>query len=203
MPAFPSAPDPGPAPPTEPPDRQGPGPHGGPHGDREPPPQWALRTLDRLGWRWWMVTAALLPLVAGGTAFGLSVAGMANLVRSGLPPAELLTAEIPRAITLCLWPGIAACGLVVYTAPAWSARPFAVLCAAAAAALTLRAGAIDLTMTLEGRGKGAAGFYDVWPLPAALGLLAFILWQEHRHGRHTVREEEANGPTLRVWTPDE
>ncbi|MFH5804357.1 hypothetical protein [Alienimonas sp. DA493] len=201
MPAFPHAPGPGPAPPNEPPGRDGRGPDGAP--DREPPPQWALRTLDRLGWRWWLVTAALLPLVAGGTAFGLSVAGMTNLVRAGLPPAELFTAEIPRAVALCLWPGAAACGLVVLTAPARSARPFAVLCAAAAAALALRAGAVDLTMTLQGRGEGAAGFYDVWPLPAVLGLLAFILWQERRHGRHTVREDGEDGPPLRLWTPDE
>ncbi len=205
MPAFPT-PDP---PPTLP-NGDAPSSDGLPAGEPppdeppsdEPPPQWALRVLDRLGWRWWLVTAALLPLVAGTVGFGLSVAGMRTLVVAGLPVQTLFTAEIPRAVALCLWPGLAACGVVIFTAPAWSARPFAVLCAAAASATTLGAGAQDLTMALEGRGEGAAGVFDVWPLPAVLGLLAFILWLEHRHGRHTVRGED-DGPPLRVWSPEE
>ena len=186
-------------------------PPGPPSGDaappeNEPPPQWALRVLDRLGWRWWLATAALLPLFAGGVAFGMSVAGMVNLTRSGLPAVELLTEEIPRAISLCLWPAAAACGLVLLTAPAWSARPFAVLCAATASALALRAGAIDFEMTVVGRGEGAAGFFDVWPLPSVLGLLATILWLEHHHGARTVRREEQDAeeePALRLFAPEE
>ena len=200
MAGFPTAPGPTPDPP---PGRRGPPPGTPPQG--EPPPRWATRLLDRLGRRWWLVTAALLPPVAGLVACGLSVAGMRALLLAGLPAAELLKAEIPRAVALCLWPGLAAGGVVVLTAPAWSARPFALLCAAVASAFALDAGAQDLQMTREGRGVGPRQVLAVWGGPTVLGLLATILWLEHNHGARTVRreEDEEAAPPLRLWTPDE
>ena len=168
--------------------------------DREPPPRWAARLLDRLGRRWWLVSAALLPVVCGSVACGLSVAGMRSLVAAGLPAGELLSAEIPRAVLLCLWPGLAAAGVVVFTAPAYSARPLAVLCAGAASWLALDAGAQDFRMTRQGRGEGARRVSEVWIAPAALGTLAFVLYLEHLHGAHGVRRrDEEPGAFPRLW----
>ena len=164
----------------------------GPAADADPPPRWAVRALDRLGRRWWLVTAALLPVVCGLIGCGLSVAGMRELVALGFPAGELLTAEVPRAVALCLWPGLAACGAVILTAPAPSARPLAVLCAAATSFVTLDSGANDLAMAQRGRGTGARRAVEVWVAPAALGGLAFILWLEHGHGARTVRRREEN-----------
>ena len=126
---------------------------------------------------------------------------MLDLVRAGLPAGELWEAEIPRAVLLCLWPGLAACAVVIVTAPAWSARPLAVLCAAVASAGALGAGAQDLEMTRNGRGTGPKQVFAVWGTPSALGLLAAILYLEHRHGAGTVRrrEEEEEVPPLRIW----
>ena len=192
MPAFPTVPNPDPPPDARHDD-----------GSRPPggmPPRWATRILDRLGRRWWLVTAALLPPVAGLVGCGLSAAAMLDLVRAGLPAGELWEAEIPRAVLLCLWPGLAACAVVIVTAPAWSARPLAVLCAAVASAGALAAGAQDLEMTRNGRGTGPKQVFAVWGTPSALGLLAAILYLEHRHGAGTVRrheEEEEQFP--RLW----
>ncbi|MEM9701946.1 MAG: hypothetical protein AAF907_05840, partial [Planctomycetota bacterium] len=63
-------------------------------------------------------------------------------------------------------------------------------------------GANDLTMIIEGRGEGATNPFVVWPGPAALGLLAFILFLEHKHGRGSLRDD-SEGPALRVWSPEE
>ncbi|NNJ27206.1 hypothetical protein [Alienimonas chondri] len=196
MPAFPRPPETGPASPGNDDSTIDPRDRG------EPPPRWATRLLNRLGRRWWLMTAALLPVVAGLVGCGLSVAAMRELVLAGLPIEALFAAEVPRAVILCLWLGLAAGGLVVFTAPAWSARPFAVMCAATAAAIALDAGAQDLEMSLEGRGTGPREIFSVWIAPTVLGLLAVILYLEHKHGRHTVRNDE-DGPALRVWTPDE
>ena len=154
--------------------------------------------LERTGRRWWLLAAALLSIAAGVTGSMFSTAGMLRLVGTGLSPWSLLTAEIPRAVALCLWPGLFGAGIVVGTAPAWSSRPLAVLSAAAASWAALDSGVVDYLMIERGRGEGARHLAQVWFPTGAFGLLAYVLFLEHRHGRGTVIDDD--DPAFpRIW----
>ena len=160
------------------------------------PPGW----VRRLGGRWWLVTAAVAAPGCGAAGFALSMGAVAVLSAKGLPVGDWATDELPRAALLCVWPAAFAAAVVVWTAPAPSARPFAVLCAAAAAWLSLQSGATDYQITQRGRGTGPMSVRQVWPVPLALGAVAGLLFLEHRHGRGSLpRANDDDAPTLRVF----
>ena len=133
-----------------------------------------------------MTVGALLPLGAGAAACGLSFAGAKRLAEVGVPIGELAAEEGVRAVLLCGLPGLFAAAVAWVTGRAPFARPLAVLCGAAAAWVSLDAGARDFRVTRDGRGEGVRRPADVWPVPLMLGGLAAALWLEHRHGRGSL-----------------